>query len=675
MTHDMRDTIREVLGYAPDEIVSDGTIHRFPTRDHPQDKAGYCALYDHGDGFLAGYFGDWRSDYYQTWHNQNGNKLTPDQSEKIKEAKARAREERDRQAKEAAEKAKSIWNAAHPAPADHPYLASKGIQSHLSRIDKHENLVIPVMDPQGDIHSLQTIRPDGEKRFLTGGRIAGHFFPIKGSDTDGEIVVAEGLATAASIHEAMGGKFTVLAAFNAGNLKPVAMAARSKYPQRKIKLAADNDHRTEGNPGLTKAKEAAEAVGGVTVWPDFDLDDPGTDFNDLAASKGFEAVKAKIQEDSSLSTQDNPKPANIWDNPADLNSLLETEPEPIKWFAHDRLLMGRGVLVTGIGGSSKTRLLYHLAVGAAIRRLSWDWEIASCGRTVLVLTEDTKEDVHRTLHTLCTSLELSESEKVAVYDSIVAYPLAGTDATLLQKTATGALAKTDLFLSLADKIKSLGDVVLVGLDPALSFTEGDEMDQGNQRALGKMIDDLGVQTGACCCLVTHATKASLQKEELGSHNSRGGGAITDAVRAEYAMRTMTPEEALKGGITDVEERKRHVQLVATKGNLLPPGAYVPVWLRRDDFGMLHQADINLDGKTPSKRDMDALEILQNLSKYSTPPLKEWRAACVDEGIITGKGDTAKKNMQRTVNKLKRAGLIEPGHGRGIYIPTVFEEGT
>ncbi len=451
--------------------------------------------------------------------------------------------------------------------------------------------------------------------------------------------------------------------------------------KEKVVLFFDRD-----KPGQTVTNKAIQILGNPRVVDWESSSSKHRDVNDFLKSGDTNLIKDMVLQskvikaqnsiaDNDSSIQDNSDITTIWDNPINLENLFDKEPEPVKWFGRDRLLVGRGVLITGIGGSSKTRLLYHLAVGAAIKRLSWDWEISTLGRTVLVLTEDTQDDVHRTLHHLCLSLELSETEKLAVYDSIVAYPLAGKDATLLRKTSTGTLEKTDLFLSLADKIKKLGDVVFVGLDPALSFTEGDEMDQGNQRALGKMVDDLGVQTGACCCLVTHATKASLQKEELGSHNSRGGGAITDAVRAEYAMRTMTPEEAIKAGITDVEERKRHVQLVATKGNLLPPGAYVPVWLRRDDFGMLHQADINLDGTTPCKRDIDALEILQSLSKYSTPPLKEWRSACMDAGIITGKGDTAKKNMQRTLNKLKKAGLIEPGHGRGIYIPTLSKEGT
>jgi len=296
MSNKMRDAIQNAFGYAPESITPDGSIHRFATRDQPQDKAGFCALFEHGDGFQAGFFGNWRTGHYQTWHNQNSNKLSPDQSEKIRQAKIEAEAERDRQAQEAAEKAKSIWENARPAPADHPYLVAKKIQPHLARIDKHDNLVIPVLDGQGNIHSRQLIDHAGQKTFLLGGRIKGYCCPLRGSDQDAPIYIAEGFATAATIFEALQGKNTVLAAFNAGNLKPVAEVVREKYPERQIIILADNDHRTEGNPGMTKGHEAAQAVDGSIVWPEFYSDDPGTDFNDMKQAQGSEAVKARLDQ-------------------------------------------------------------------------------------------------------------------------------------------------------------------------------------------------------------------------------------------------------------------------------------------------------------------------------------------------------------------------------------------
>lgn len=290
----MRDKIQQAFGFAPDEIIPDGSIHRFSTRDQPQDKAGYYCFFDHGDGFQAGFFGDWRSGHFETWHNHNGEKLSPDLIQGISEAKKKGQQERDRQAREAAEKARGIWEAAKPAQ-DHQYLTRKGIKPHNARLDSYGNLILPVMDMQGQINSLQIIKPDGEKLFLTGGKIKGHFCPLRGSDENGSVYIAEGFATAATVYEALEGTKTVLTAFNAGNLQPVAQVVRVKYPDRKVVIAADFDHRTDGNPGLTKAREAAQAVNALLAWPEFAPDDPGTDFNDLAQATGLDAVKTRLE--------------------------------------------------------------------------------------------------------------------------------------------------------------------------------------------------------------------------------------------------------------------------------------------------------------------------------------------------------------------------------------------
>jgi hypothetical protein len=85
-------------------------------------------------------------------------------------------------------------------------------------------------------------------------------------------------------------------ALDAGNLAPVAEALRKELPDVQIVVCADDDWKTEGNPGLTKAKEAAAAVGGIVAVPVFGEGrvDKWTDFHDLANAQGLPAVKAII---------------------------------------------------------------------------------------------------------------------------------------------------------------------------------------------------------------------------------------------------------------------------------------------------------------------------------------------------------------------------------------------
>jgi putative DNA primase/helicase len=94
-------------------------------------------------------------------------------------------------------------------------------------------------DMAGILHSLQTITPAGDKRFLFGGMVKGCYHSI--GKPAGLLIVCEGYATGASIHECTG--HAVAVAFNAGNLEPVAVALRAKYLALKIIIAADDDHR------------------------------------------------------------------------------------------------------------------------------------------------------------------------------------------------------------------------------------------------------------------------------------------------------------------------------------------------------------------------------------------------------------------------------------------------
>jgi len=138
---------------------------------------------------------------------------------------------------------------------------------------------------------------------------------------------------------------------------------------------------------------------------------------------------------------------------------------------------------------------------------------------------------------------------------------------------------------------------------------------------------------------------------------------------------MTSKEAVKAKIKDKEERFRHVQLVATKGNVLPPGAYLPVWLRRDIYGMLHGSNIVMsESQGPTQSDMKALEYLRNMSLTGAATIAEWRDVCRAEGILTGDNEnTNSQQMKRIRKRLQDEGLIKAGSGKGVWIPCDPEE--
>ncbi|RLA44421.1 MAG: hypothetical protein DRR42_20500 [Gammaproteobacteria bacterium] len=278
---DFRDAIR-ASGLEPPSVIDPGKRHRFPgIGKRNGNTAGWCKLFDDG---LGGCFGDWSAGLSEHWQARQYRPLSSSDKQafaiRVGEARRAEQFQRVTRQTEAAQTARSIWQQATPANNQHPYLTKKGIQGHGIKTHKGQ-LVIPVLTTEG-IHSLQFIHRSGEKRFLTGGRIAGGYF-LMGDFNKRRLLIAEGFATGATLHQETG--YPVVVAFNAGNLKAVALAIRALYGQKDMVICGDNDHATPGNPGITKATEAAYLIGARIAIPTFNAGEPGTDWNDWYQSR------------------------------------------------------------------------------------------------------------------------------------------------------------------------------------------------------------------------------------------------------------------------------------------------------------------------------------------------------------------------------------------------------
>ena len=231
------------------DIKGDGKLRRISCAgERNKGKPGYYVL--HLDGRPAGLFGHYRLGIKENWKAGGGGFTKADLARFAKmreDADADRRKAYDRVAKTAAAR----WERYAPAPADHPYLARKQVGPHGAKVDDQGDLVVAVFAASGEIRSLQTIAASGEKRFMPGGEAGGGMFAI--GEPGDRIVVAEGFATAASIHQATG--MGVVAAFNAGNLETVARAIRGRHPAARIIVAAD----LQGRPAAGRQRVARSA--------------------------------------------------------------------------------------------------------------------------------------------------------------------------------------------------------------------------------------------------------------------------------------------------------------------------------------------------------------------------------------------------------------------------------
>ena len=265
----------------PEAIEADWQLHRYHVEgDKAGSKNAYYVL--HLDGRAAGVFGSWKSGLRSTWA-ADGKRMSEAEREAfsklIEAARLKAQAERRAEHEARAIEARSEWAAAEPANPAHPYLIRKGVKPHNLR-QRGGLLIVPLFDAFGLLWNVQRIQADGGKRFKPG-RAGGLFSPIGDLNEPRTILICEGWATGATLHEETG--HPVLCAMTAGSLLPVATAARSAWAGAELVICADNDHFTEGNPGVTYATAAAKATGAKLIVPEFPEGVAGSDFNDLAA--------------------------------------------------------------------------------------------------------------------------------------------------------------------------------------------------------------------------------------------------------------------------------------------------------------------------------------------------------------------------------------------------------
>lgn len=243
-------------------LVADGVLHRVHIDgDKRGTKNGAYIL--HADGNSSGWFQHFNTGISGKWTLSGKREpMTKAMLEQIKADRERRQvEQRDRH-NDAADKGRFIWSNSILVKdqSQHPYLIKKNVQPYGVRLYRGDALVIPIYDENKALINLQTIQPDGMKRFLSGGRKKGCFAVIGKPSADGLIQIAEGWATGASLHESTG-HFTVVA-LDAGNLELVALVFRRLYPNSRIVICGDNDP-----VGVKAAIAAAVAVGGKYLLP------------------------------------------------------------------------------------------------------------------------------------------------------------------------------------------------------------------------------------------------------------------------------------------------------------------------------------------------------------------------------------------------------------------------
>jgi phage/plasmid primase-like uncharacterized protein len=486
------DAMRAAGLQPPEEILMDGKIHRFKsgTKGAPGhgDKPGWYLVF--GDGIPAGRFGCWRAGMEVTWRADVGRKLTQTEemshAKRLAEAKALRDAALERQHQVASETVEKIWTTANPANAEHPYLAKKGIQTHGARITGDGRLVLPLYDEDGTLATLQYIDHEGGKLYHPGGQTGGKFWMVGSLDEPGTLFVAEGFATAATIHETT--DRPVVVAYSASNLVPVTGTLREMYgATQDIVIVADHD---QSGVGQRYAEQASAKYGARMVMPPI-----LGDANDYAQA-GHDLAGLLMP------------PADDWLIPAD---DFCAQPSPISWLVKRWIQSQALVMVHGPSGGGKTFVVLDWCLRMASGTEDWAGHKVRQGNVVYLAGEG-----HHGLR-----------GRVAAWKH---HHKAGKLAMWLSKDGCDLNTPTG-YLKVVEQVRMLKDrPSVIVVDTLHRFLSGDENSAQDAKTMLDACNAL-MQEFNCSVILVHHTGVSDEAQ----HRARGSSAWRGALDIEISI--------------------------------------------------------------------------------------------------------------------------------------------
>lgn len=625
----------------PDQIQLDGKLHRFRsgTKGSPGkgDKSGWYIVFP--DGIPAGRFGCWRAGVEVTFRADIGRTLSDAEqmlhARRLSEAVRIRDAELKRQREVAADTVESIWSGGMLAEASHQYLQRKRIDVHGARVTGDGRLMVPLYSPDGHLSSLQYISDDGSKLYHSGGQTGGCYWMIGTMDEPGVLYVAEGFATAATIHQIMGRPCIV--AYSASNLVPVTGHLRERYgPIQEIVIVADND---ASGTGQKYADQASAKYGArsITIPVPGDANDYVNDGNDL---------KILLQ-----------PPVTDWLINA---NEFSTKPTPIKWMVKHWLQDRALIMVHGPSGGGKTFVVLDWCLHISSGKPDWFGHKVNPGTVVYLAGEGH----HGIRGRIAAWRQHHQSGDLSMWVS-----KAGCDLN----TAEGYNRVVEAVRGLPERPKA------IVVDTLHRFLNGDENSAQDAKTMIDACNALMTEFD-CSVILVHHTGVS----EEAQHRARGSSAWKGALEIEISIvpaKGDNPLQIIQRKSKDAEEAKpvyAHLQIVHIDGWYDDDGEPV-------GSAVLVKADPPAERKKDSKLDnfkkllisgwfhTDA-ELADGKPYVSKSAMMEYIKEKLDLSEATAKQHMKPSEQDRFIGCLINAEIIEQhGHGWVVICPEMASQ--
>ena len=370
------------------------------------------------------------------------------------------------------------------------YHERKGVQLNGAMVDG-DNIVIRIINAQGENVGTQSISPDGKKRF-THQMVKEAAFSVINGPLDGLCYVTEGWATGASVSEATGRP--VIFALDAGNLPKVVKAISDVRPGIELIVAGDNDD---------KGIEACIASGLPYVIPE-----GHNDFNDVHAAEGIETVSKQIRRVVKLKSL--------------FSHIGELELREPEWYIEG--ILEKQALAAGFGApaAGKTFVMLDMALSIA-SGTEYHGHAVEQGTVFYIAGEGHNGFVRRCrawakAHDVdLTHVPFFKSNKAVVMNDIASVEL-------MHKTITDLSAK-------------YGKPSLVVIDTVARSMGGDENSTKDMNEFIKQVDRIK-DNHECTVLLAHHTGVATKER------ARGSSALLGALDCEFRIERFSDNTTL-----------------------------------------------------------------------------------------------------------------------------------
>lgn len=579
------------------ETWTPGELHSFPGRR----GVTACVFYTDcpGEG-VTGYFGEFDA---KGWVFRESFLI---EGENPAEAEARAaaaarmaarkkeEDERLERAGEAAAKAEALYAIGRPADGSNAYLSRKRVyplglvevgleeaRRVLGYAPKRADdplagplLVVPLFDAEGTLVNAEMIDPNGVKVAIAGGPRSGVFWSTSQLDGADIIGLAEGMATAQTLHDCL--HIPLVSVGGCGNFKAVLAALKARIPKAKFIVFGDL-----GNGGEI-AKMAAREHEALFCGPPDDM--LGTDFNDLMIEVGDAAVR-----EAALPAIDAAREKIDGLEVGEGSMLFHPRcalVAPDIDFVLPGFMAGSVGLLVGEGSVGKSFLAMQIALSLALgERLPWGMDDEGAdrlkiGKAGVLLGEDEVRIIQLRYHSVFNAYpQFKDEEHLALMErNLRVYGLPGVDMRIIEESR-GEIA-IGKFLS---KLEAFCEGKrLVFIDPLGKLLDGNENDNRIAARMMERLVLIGRNTGCSPIILHHVAKGGSDGRESWTA-ARGASAITNTARFQMNMNLIPPDECIKLGITE-DERHRYVRLAVAKVNY--GDRMAPVMMRRGPGGVL-----------------------------------------------------------------------------------------